>query len=468
MPLLDFPTDMFHLRPGERPLYGDFPDLKKCVAWFKTLIADAEWTSRRAEIAKRFYQSLVGELDDPMGIGRFFDGRDKFGWYLFFGEAFTDHPWNYEVTFGCRVVPIFAAIGRNLDLLLKIDGFSDKAKRLFGADKSQPNGPLFEFLVAAAYARAGAKVSFRREEPGQAKTYDLDVLLKGKKWAVECKRLEAGEYTEKERLRMRELWVPASLSLVRAGRSCILNAAFRAELKDIPDDYFLDKAVNFSKSRRASASWDDGDVSAIISELDLRTLKDALEHSSWLYPGPQYTKMLTGRYERYDSLLVVQRVKHAANPHYIDDIDLAVAARWKSLSEISIEKRARDILGRLAEANDQLPTDIPGVTHIGFEALGDDVIEQRRFEKILSTARNFDRGKTALEYIYCHYFAPEASPEETWAIDETIQWIGIRETGRPLLKGSLVIPQDNEGRTGVHWIPPEEDTATVLRHGPLG
>ena len=268
---------------------------------------------------------------------------------------------------------------------------------------------------------------------------------------------------------MRELWVPASLSLCPRRTQLYPQCCLSCGTQGYSRRLFFGQGSKFFQipsSIRFLGRW--RRLSHNFGTSFSRTLKDALEHSSWLYPGPQYTKMLTGRYEPYDSLLVVQRVKHAANPHYIDDVDLAVAARWKSFAEISIEKRARDILGRSAEANDQLPTDIPGVTHIGFEALGDDVIEQRRFERILATARNFDRGKTALEYIYCHYFAPEVSPEETWAIDETVQWIGIRETGRPLLKGSLVIPPDSNGRTGVHWVPPEYDTAMVLRPGALG
>jgi hypothetical protein len=180
---------------------------------------------------------------------------------------------------------------------------------------------------------------------------------------------------------MRELWVPPSLILARARRNSLLNVAFYVELRDVPEDYFFDKANSFATSRRASFSWKDEYSNGVISELDLRSLREALENSYWLCPGPQYNEMLTGRYERYDNLLLLHEVKHAINPHYIDEINLAVAARWKSLSEVSIEKRARDILGKLAEANDQLPSDTPGVIHIGFEALGDDVVEQRRYEK---------------------------------------------------------------------------------------
>jgi hypothetical protein len=88
------------------------------------------------------------------------------------------------------------------------------------------------------------------------------------------------------------------------------------------------------------------------------------------------------------------------------------------------------------------------VVHIGFEALGADAIERRRYEKIMDTTRKFDRGRTQLQYIYCHYFAPEASPEETWAIDETVQWLGIHPDRRPPKAGHL-LPSDSTGRSGV-------------------
>jgi hypothetical protein len=123
MPLLaDFPSDMYCLRPGEQPLYGTFPELRKCVQWFIAQLPEGEWPARREDVAKRFYQSLVGECTDLDPKGRYFNDRDMFGWYLFLGEAFNDHPWNYEVLFGCRVIPILGAIGRNLDRLLSIEG----------------------------------------------------------------------------------------------------------------------------------------------------------------------------------------------------------------------------------------------------------------------------------------------------------------------------------------------------------
>ena len=116
----------------------------------------------------------------------------------------------------------------------------------------------------------------------------------------------------------------------------------------------------------------------------------------------------------------------------------------------------------LSEANAQLPTDISGVVHIGFEALGEDAIEQRRFDKIVETARKFDRGNSGLQIIYCHYFAPDPAPDEVWAIDETIQWIGISAGDRPLEHG-MVLPSETGGRPGVHWKLPKKSRTKLGR-----
>jgi hypothetical protein len=447
---LTFPADLFHLREGEQPMYGEFPDLKRGVEYFKSLMTPEDWVARRAAVAKRFYQSLIGELDDPTGKGKFFKDGELFDWYLFLGEAFTDHPWNYEVIYGCRVVPILAAIGRELNTLTKIEGFRERAVRLVGQGTSQPNGPLFEMLVAAAYARAGAKTVMRPETPGQSKSYDLDVELKGKRWAVECKRMEAGEYADGERQCMRELWKAPCLMLVAEQRNSILDVNFKVELSAVPEGYLLQKVQRFLRRCLTSYMWSDNIALGTIDNLDIEPVQKALERNYLLHPSPQFTKILTGSYRRDDGMLSMYRIRYASNPHFIDELDLAVVARWSSRSEEAVNKKARDILKRLSDAVDQLPTNVAGVTHIGFEALGEDEIEKRRYEKILETARTFDREKSKLEFVYYHYFAPDPSPEETWAIDETVQWFGVSPKGRPLENGK-VLPSDDGGRPGVHW-----------------
>ncbi|MEM7547709.1 MAG: transposase [Pseudomonadota bacterium] len=442
---------MFVRLPNEPFHFGDFPELSAGVGYFRDLLGMNEWSERREAVAWRFYRSLVGELDDPTGEGRLYGIDDLFGWYLFLGESLTDHPQNYEVFYGCRVVPILAAIGRNLELVPEIRGFEERALRLIGSEKSQPNGGLFEILVALAYARDGASVAFKPEERGKAKTYDLDVEVHGTSWAVECKRLEAGDYVEGERARKRELWMPATRFLIPSGRSIYANVDFAVELSDVPSDYLVRRAIEFLRSGKETSLWSDSYASGVIGDLDLTPLKAALEDGYILYPGPIYNRLLTGSYIRYDDLNTVQKVKYAENPHFIDEVDQAIVLRTRSLSDGAVEKKARDIKRKLVEANKQLPEDRPGVIHIGLEALGDDIIEERRYEKIMQNINDFDPQGKPLSFIYWHYFAPEASPEETWAMDETFQWRGIRPERRPLSETSLVLPPQAEGREGMHW-----------------
>jgi len=408
---------------------------------------------RRDAIAKRFYQSLIGEVADPTGKGRYFDNEDMFGWYLFLGEAFTDHPWNYEVFFRCHVIPVLGAIGSNLDLLQNVEGFVERAKVVATAEKGQPNGGLFEILVAAAYVRGGWRIRFKPVQKGIVRTYELDADKQNRKYAIECKRIEGGEYVEKERARMRELWRVPCLGLAKKEeRNTYLDVRFKIELKDVPDTYLLHRTKEFVKSGLSAYLWDDDVAGGVIRDMDLTPIRQSLKTGYLLHPGPVFNKLLTGSYRRYDSMIEVVRVKHAVNPHFIDDVDLAVVARWTSLSDAAIERKARDIQGKLVEANKQLPSDIPGIIHIGFEALSGDAVEQRRYEKIIARARNFDPEGSRLEFIYCHYFAPETSPEETWAIDETVQWMGVRNSDRPLLT-AMLLRSEEEGpsRLGVHW-----------------
>ena len=311
MPLLaDFPPDMYCLRPGEQPLYGTFAELKKCVQWFITQLPEGDWPTRRAAVARLFYQSLVGERTDLDPRGRYFNDKDMFGWYLFLGEAFTDHPWNYEVVFGSRVVPILGAIGRNLELLQTVEGFVERARSIAITERSQPNGGLFEILVAAAYARAGWRVRFKPTTRG-AKTYDLDVKKGGRRLAIECKRMEGGEYVEAERARMRELWRIPCMSLVqKEERSTYLDVRFKIELVDVPDTYLLYRVDDFLKTKMSSRLWDDDIASGVIGDLDLIPIQDVLKTDPVLHPGPLFNKLLTGSYRRYDSLIEAIKIKH--------------------------------------------------------------------------------------------------------------------------------------------------------------
>ena len=91
-----------------------------------------EWRARRLAVVRRIYGLTINGAD-PGSSGRFFDERDSFAYQLFLAEAFIDHIWNYDPIFGSRVVPVFAAIGRNFDLLQGVAGLGQRVTRMIGA-----------------------------------------------------------------------------------------------------------------------------------------------------------------------------------------------------------------------------------------------------------------------------------------------------------------------------------------------
>jgi hypothetical protein len=406
---------------------------------------------RRAAAANRLYGAALGELDsDPKG--RFFSEADIFAWYLFLADAFIDHVWNYEPMFGSRVVPVMASIGRNLDLLRSLDGIEDRVRRIVHAERRQPNGGLFEMLVAAAYRRAGASVAFVPERRGGPRTHDMDVVLGARTLAVECKRMETGAYGERERMRMRELWGPSTAGLSEAEQNTFCDVHFIVPVDEVPADYLTRKTKEWLASGLPSLLWNDRFGYGVVGALDLEPLQTVLEDKPVLAAGTRILELLAGRYVRRANYVQALRALYADNPRFIKACDIAILLRWESTAAAAIDAKARDIINKVAEANEQLPSDRPGIVHIGFEAVDGDAVEQARYGKILASAARFDPLGKPLEYIYCHYFVPESPPDQAWAFDETTQWCGIRPAGRhPLSEVFLVLPASAGARQGTHW-----------------
>lgn len=446
---LQFPPDFFDT-PAARPDdWVDDPDLRRAVDWFKSFIPRHEWIQRREQAARRLYLSALGI---NAGDGRFFDVKDCFGWYLFLAEAQLDHIHNYDYVFGSRVIPIFQAIGRDLHLLQQVDGLAPRVQLMVDKKRNQPNGGIFELLVAASYQRAGARVAFVDELPGQAQTHDMDIVLDGRTWAVECKRMEVGEYSERERKEVTRLWSGCSEDIAGIQRNTLCNVSFHVELNTVPSDYLKTKVLEWLSSKKKELAWSDSTAVGHIAVLDLRPLQKVLSNNLVLGSSHRIMELLTGRYVRNANYRTLLRTIPGDNPRYVESCDLAVVLNWESLSESALNSKARDIRKKLSEAIPQLPDGRPSIIHVGFEAVEGDRVERLRHTKILTTARKFDPGDKLLEYVYCHYFVPESPPDESWAFDETTQWCAIRPTQpRPLDKGFLVLPSSANDRQGAHW-----------------
>lgn len=447
----DIPDDFFETTEERTERWPDHPDVRRAVKWFKEHIEPAEWKERRLAAARRIYGLVLngaGRGDD----GRFFDPRDSFAYQLFQAEAYVDHIWNYDPIYGSRVVPVFAAIGRNADLLLAVEGIDERITRMVGPEKSQPNGPLFELLVAAAYRRDGADVAFVAEKRGGPRTHDLDVSLRRRTFAVECKRMETSEFGESERTRVRELWGPSAAHLGKKLCSTFAQVDFTVPVADVPADYLTNKTKRWQRTLSREFTWEDDYGRGKIHQLDLTPLQAELEDSYVLNGSSRLIELLTGRYKRHQPMLSSLRVKPGENPRYIDECDYATILEWTPLAPGSISGRARDVLRKVADGLGQLPSDRPGVIHVGFEAVDGDAVEALRHGRIAASMSEFDPGEKPLECVYTHFLSPESPPDQSWAYDETTDVRSIRPSGPPpLTQPFLVLEAGAQQRPGGHW-----------------
>ena len=441
------------LRP---PGWPENPDIRRAVDWFLTFLDPEEWKRRRFAALQHFVDAASGEVSaDPNGKGRFFDERDQFAWYLFLAQAVLDHPTIYDFTFGPRVMPIMAAIGRNFDLLQGVKGVEGRVRRMIGQEKGQPNACLFELLVAAAYTQRGADVSFLEERPGVAKTHDLDVLLDGTLWAVECKRMEGGQYTEDERTRARQLWLPMARGFQEHNIDVYCNTRFLVELSKIPVGYFSGKVKEWGAGGMLRpVTWSDALSIGEIRRLDLGPLTRALKSDDIALNSSRLYELLTGTYKPNAKIISSLNVRRAENPLYVAEFQGGTVFDWESLSPESVDAKARDVLKRLSEGNSQLPDGRPSIIHVGIEAVDGVEVERARYEKIIRNIVNFDPGTKELEYVYVTWYAPESPPNNSGAFDETCHWQAVRpRRRRPLDRGLLVLPSGLPSRNGAHWQP---------------
>lgn len=457
--MVEFPDDWF-TPPIERPdTWPDYPEVRAAIDWIKTYIPEDQWVERRLAAANRLYEAAIGTLVDPSGLGRFFNDRDQTAWVLFLGEAYLDHNWNYEPMYGARIIAVFQAIGRQVVELQAVPGIQDRMNRLVGAERSQPNGALFELIVAAAYLREGFTVEFVPERPDQ-RTHDLNVTKNGVTQAVECKRMETGEQGERERQLAREIWARAAPLIVESNKSAFCNVTYLVVMEDIPNNYLRDKIRYWLRTGNPNYFWTDEFGRGSVGEPDLNPLSTELLANTILIASNRFIELVTGSYEPRQNIIQLVRCRYADwNPRYMSECDIAVVLKWKCMAEGSISAKARDVLRKISDANDQLPNDRPGIIHIGLEAIDEIAVEILRASRIERTTGGFDPADKPLKWIYVHHFAPESPPDISFHFDETTQWrrIGHHNDPLPIGIGRLITGEDDQYFEGGHWERPFDE-----------
>ncbi len=212
---------------------ADIATLNAAREWLLGFVPPGEWKRRRTAIA----DAVERMTTDPASVDVLAFRDDSANWYLYLLDVFVRTPLEVEVHQAARILPVFAAIGRNLDLIRAIKGSTERVQRMLTTPRADADAVLFELLVAAGYARLGGQVELIPETSAQ-KTPDMVVVRNGGEFLIECKRLARRSDREiSESEKWRKIWRPVRELLVQHGHWVVVDIDFREDILSLPDDF---------------------------------------------------------------------------------------------------------------------------------------------------------------------------------------------------------------------------------------
>jgi hypothetical protein len=428
-------------------------DTKRAVEWLKSFVPEAEM-AKRLQKCRQTYLRNRERWEEGQAV-EIFDKKDEMAWFIFQAETYAIGREFWVPDEAARIVPYLQKIGRDLNHLKKVEGVETRAKRLMTSERSQPEGGIYELLVAGAYIRHGwSTVAFVDETPGRGRTPDLHVSKPGTRWAVECKRIMRSGYAAREEKAGKLLASKVHEVSESSGQSFVLDVRFREELDTYEESYLKDRIEALLPL--------DGTVENSDGRTDIRLrpvqwdLVRSIMSSDFIYIGStRMMEIISGEHEHGASHSLNVKCRRAeTKPSYADVIYHASLVNWASISPAAQRAKADHFKRKIASAEGQLPDDRPGVVHVGMESLGHQMIDQHRHFQNHLIAREFTTSTSRLRWIYGNYFQVEVTTrqDESCAMEESMApyRIGTHRTREPL-PGHLLIADDQDAVEGLHW-----------------
>lgn len=420
------------------------------VAWLKSLVPEAQMQQRLDAARARLDLALAawrnGETSETH------DPADAAAWWILQGESFGDGRAYSIPEDMVRTVPYLTRIGKELDRLRAIPGAEDRAARLMTSERSSPAPAIYELLVALAWSRHGWQTQFVPEQRGGPPTPDLYASRPRRNWAIECKRVTRSAYARNERAQGLALAAPVHRLSEERGRSIVVRVSYKVELQDVPPDYLANRVA---QALDGPPLWSDEIADGIVRAPTWPLLRGVMAHDDVFYGGSRMIELLSGRYDHEaDHSFSGRWVPAERRPFYATTLHHASVVTWTSDSFEARLHKARHFRQLIASAERQLPTDRPGVVHIGVETVGGRATDALRHLRNHMEAREYAPANPRFRWVYGNYFAPEVTTrrDETWAIDESMSpyKIGQHTTAWPLPDHLLVSPE-KAFRPGMHF-----------------
>lgn len=433
--------------------------LRTGLAPFLERISPDEWQARRSKILERLKTVTIGaglENAKPIRVR-----EDEIGWYLFLCEQTLEDPLCTDISQAQRILPFFAGIGERWAYSPKVKGIEKKIDEILHKYKNAPDGLIFEILVALSYAAKGWDVELLDQKP-PAKSPDMVARMEGQELYIECKRQERrAAYAETERNEFLRLWDAAKDVLVSNRQWVWCKGTFHVEASSLPLNFLrdiLEKSLPLGPGETLIHNNNEATIYARL--IDQFPIHRHLEKYRVKTNSPALNSLLGGDWAPANASVTIAKMVKTSHivdceapvlGTYIEEIGWACGFTREFDSDVSIEKKARDVTRHLADAVKQVPNDKPSIIHIAAETLEGKDVEHRRTQKIFETIPSFVVDKPVLAVRF-HRFQSNQSADKLYEFDETVDQFQIDGVSLDeIIPLNVVIPDDVEMRSGSHW-----------------
>lgn len=432
--------------------------LRAGIAPFLKLMSAEKWQRRRADIIdslRNIQQGVELEKAKPIRVR-----EDEIGWYLFLCEQAVEDPLCMDVSQVSRAAPFFVGIGERWQYATHVNGLEHKMREVLHKHKKNPDGLIFEILVALSYAAKGWEVEMLEQQP-PAKSPDMRVRKDDVEIYVECKRLDRRtSYAEQERNDFLRLWDTAKHILLKNKQWVWFKGVFHVEASSLPPDFLANLFQNVLPISSGEVLVYDGHEATIYARLiDQSPVRRHFKNWQVKTNSPMLTHLLGGDWAPMNSSVSSAHLVKTAHVNgcdapvlgsYIQEMEWACGFTRDFDSAVSLDKKAKDITSLLADAVLQVPSDKASIVHIAAETLEGKDVERLRTKKIMNSIQSFVMEKPVLAVRF-HRFQANQTIDKLWEFDETVERFqvdGLPDDEIPL---NVVLPNDTEMKHGSHW-----------------
>lgn len=432
--------------------------LKAGLKPFLDRMTPEHWQQRRAAVLGHLRERVNGpKLAEAQSIRV---REDEMGWYLFLCDQAINDPLCTDVSQSQRILPFFAGLGARWQHAHRVVGIERKLDELLKEYRKQPDGLFFEVLVSLAYADEGWDVTFIEE--GQDKTPDMRIVRGDQEFFVECKRMDRTTgYSEKERNQFLRLWDAGHHILLEKRQWVWFKGAFHVDPAELPDNFLLDlweSSLPIGSGERVLMDNDQATIKARL--IDQARVRRHMGEFRVKANSPMLTQVIGGDWAPEDaSVTLLPLVKPAyvngcEVPElgmYVEDVLFACGFTRNFDSEMSIDKKAKDIKKLLSDAVKQVPRDKPSIIHLAAETMEGSDVERRRTEKLLAGMPDFDFGGAPVALVRFHRLHAHQRASMLFELDETVDDLRVQGIVPSQAPRTVVAPQDSPMQHGAHW-----------------